>query len=84
MTCRELFQMGVRCFDIDVVTTADRQLLVAHPRALQVYLETASTQIGIGCWACSIYILHHVCTGHTAYCSRQQHDRCRGGCNPFA
>ena len=34
--CRELFQLGVRCFDIDVVTTADRQLLVTHPKALQV------------------------------------------------
>lgn len=34
--CRELFQLGVRCFDIDIVTTADHQLLVAHPAAVQV------------------------------------------------
>ena len=34
--CRELFQLGVRCFDIDIVITADQQLLVAHPAAVQV------------------------------------------------
>ena len=33
---RELFQLGVRCFDIDIVITADQQLLVAHPAAVQV------------------------------------------------
>lgn len=36
MLCRELFEMGVRCFDIDIVITSDQQLLVAHPKALQV------------------------------------------------
>lgn len=34
--CRELFEMGVRCFDVDVVITADQHLLITHPRALQV------------------------------------------------
>ena len=34
--CRELFEMGVRCFDIDIITTSDQQLLVTHPRSLQV------------------------------------------------
>ena len=34
--CRELFQMGICCFDIDIVTTSDQQLLVTHPSALQV------------------------------------------------
>ncbi|DBA67902.1 hypothetical protein WJX79_005473 [Trebouxia sp. C0005] len=32
---RELFQMGICCFDIDIVTTSDQQLLVTHPSALQ-------------------------------------------------
>lgn len=46
MICRELFQLGVRCFDIDVVTTADGQLLVTHPTALQVCLTYHCTKTG--------------------------------------
>ena len=42
MLCRELFEMGVRCFDIDIVITSDQQLLVAHPKALQVTLTVQS------------------------------------------
>lgn len=36
---RELFQMGICCFDIDIVTTSDQQLLVTHPSALQDTLD---------------------------------------------
>lgn len=46
MICRELFQLGVRCFDIDVVTTADGQLLITHPTALQVCLTYHCTRTG--------------------------------------
>ncbi|KAL3144041.1 hypothetical protein ABBQ32_003841 [Trebouxia sp. C0010 RCD-2024] len=53
---QELFQMGVRCFDIDVVTTADRQLLVAHPRALQDILRTALGNSMIGAEEAAIHL----------------------------
>lgn len=36
---RELFQMGVRCFDVDIVTTADHQLVVTHPTSIQEVLD---------------------------------------------
>lgn len=49
--CRELFQLGVRCFDIDVVTTADRQLLITHPTAIQVYLKYHCSKTGKSCSA---------------------------------
>ena len=36
LLCRELFEMGVRCFDVDLVVTSDQKLLIAHPKTLQV------------------------------------------------
>ena len=36
--------MGIRCYDIDVVATADGELLVSHPKALQVYLSVQALQ----------------------------------------
>ena len=43
--CRELFQMGERCFDVDIVTTADHQLLVTHPTSIQVTHDTLKVSV---------------------------------------
>ena len=63
--CRELFQLGVRCFDIDIVTTADHQLLVAHPAAVQVSCKSYIAAVLIvqpHHRSCSKHVAQHACS----------------------
>ena len=51
--------MGVRCFDIDVVTTADQQLLITHPKPLQVSLEVFGSLLAL-LWLSKVVMLRNV------------------------
>lgn len=64
--------MGVRCFDIDIVITADKQLLVTHPKALQVAsLLHCSVRPAHIAWAvCKMEMLANV------PCTRQNYAVC--------